>query len=1836
MQPVVDAFKRTTLLVLSLLAANLAFALHAEAADRRVIVTKDADYAGFDTKTLKGVDINACQAACAADQTCRAFTFNTKAGWCFLKSDFGALASSPGAIAGRMVDAVDLTPTLEHQRLADLQFLPQAQLDEAHAEIGDLANRYDTAGVSYAAVRKTGGDAFRAGNYDTAANDFGQALAIADEDVGAWLDYTVASLARNPASDTDKDTALTDATAGAINSYLRATATADRAEALDHLAEALARREIWLPAIRAYRASLAVSEVADVRAAYEKVVDEHGFRVIDHDVEADSATPQICIKFSDKLAVDRPDLADFVTVDGGDGIAVEPQAQQICLNGVKHGGRYTIRLRGGLPAADGETLAHPVELSVYVRDRSPWVGFAGNAYVLPAGPGASIPLSSVNTDKVKATIYRIPDRGVAAVVRDGDFLTQLNPDSADTIANSSGEQVWQGTIDIKSELNQDQTTAIPIAAALPTMKPGAYVITAAPATGAAAPDDYGPVATQWFVVSDLGLTVLSGNDGVHAMVRSLSSAQPVAGAKLSLIAVDNDVLGETTTDADGNARFDPGLARGTGGAAPQLVVARTDGGDYAFIDLTRAAFDLTDRGVGGRSSPGALDVFLTPERGIYRPGETVHLTALVRDPRANAVDDLPMTMVIDRPDGVEYSRQTLSDGGLGGYSDDVALQANAMRGSWQVKLYADPKGDPIAETQVLVEDFEPERLAVDLTTDAKAIDRKNPTTLNVEAKYLYGATAPGLAIDGDISLTPTDAIAAFPGYKFGLTEESVSATREPLSIDASTDDSGKASFDVSLPDDTPVSTKPFDASLIIRVADTNGRAVERTLSLPVAAAGPMIGIKPRFDGDVDQGSSPQFDAIMVGADGQRIAKTGVAWKLERLDSDYQWYREDGNWKYELITTASKVDGGKADFNADTPTTISTKVDWGDYRLTIEDDSGDPAAATSVEFYAGWYQATSSSDTPDTLRVALDKPAYKIGDTAKLRLDPRFAGTAVIEVMDDRLIAMKTVDVPETGTTVDLQVTPDWGPGAYVTATLFRPMDVEAKRMPGRALGLTWAKVDPGDRQLQVNLDLPAEMRPRGPMAIPVSIGNLKPGEDAYVTIAAVDVGILNLTNFQPPAPDAWYFGQRQLGMEIRDIYGLLIDRMQGVPGEVRSGGDSEAVRLKAPPPTQKLLAFYSGIVKVDDTGKASVSFDLPDFNGSVRVMAMAWTKDGIGHASKDVFVRDPTVVTASIPRFLAVGDKSRLLVEINNVSGPAGDYKLAIAMGTGLGFANADANRTVTLAEKQRVAFNVPISGDAIGDFDVDVTLTAPSGESYPTDLTLGVRPAGVPITRRNIIDVAAGGTLTIDKDLLGEFVPGTTAVSVSLGGAGPLDVPGILAALDRYPYGCAEQLTSGAMPLVYLDDVESSVGIAADQAVHQRVQNAIAGVLADQAASGSFGLWGPDGAGNDLWLDAYVTDFLTRATEKGYDVPDLARTIALDNLANRVAYADDFDKGGEDIAYALYVLARTGRAAIGDLRYYTDSKLDAFRTPLAKAQVGAAMALYGDRQRAARAFNAAMTDLNVAAAKPYWRRDYGTELRDQAAVLTLAAETNADGVDLHSLATRIAVTATRDQYASTQEDAWMLLAAAALIKDSAKTEFVIDGEKIAAPLFRRFSGDHIASAPVTIQNLGTDGLQAVVSATGVPVTPEAKGGNGFTIERAYFTPTGDAADIATVKQNDRFVVVLTVTADHDYGGHIMVVDPIPAGFEIENPDISASGDTSAFDWLTTDTATHTEARTDRFVAALDRDDGDALQYSVAYTVRAVSPGVFAQPAATVEDMYRPELFARSATGKVEVVGPTK
>jgi uncharacterized protein YfaS (alpha-2-macroglobulin family) len=842
---------------------------------------------------------------------------------------------------------------------------------------------------------------------------------------------------------------------------------------------------------------------------------------------------------------------------------------------------------------------------------------------------------------------------------------------------------------------------------------------------------------------------------------------------------------------------------------------------------------------------------------------------------------------------------------------------------------------------------------------------------------------------------------------------------------------------------------------------------------------------------------------------------------------------------------------------------------------------------------------------------------------------RSAGKVTLNVIGEKMLATTTVDVQAGTARIPLNIGREWGTGAYVVATLRRPLDELASRMPGRAIGVQWFAVDRKARTLALDMKLPDMMRPNGTLRVPVKLTGLAAGEEARLVVAAVDVGILNLTNYKPPAPDDYYLGQRKLSAEVRDLYGQLLDGMQGARGTIRTGGDGPGASLAGTPPTQPPLALYSGLVTVKPDGTAEVLFDIPAFAGQVRVMAAAWSKDKVGRAAGDVIVRDPVVLTATLPRFLLTGDRGTVRVDLDNVEGAAGDYSVSVRTEGPLAVAQG-ASPSVRLNAKQRGGLSLPVNATAAGIGTVAVRITGPNNFDLQRSYTLAAKPATQIITRRTVRPIAKGESLSLSSDLIADLVPGTGGVQVSVGASTALDVAALLKQLDRYPYGCSEQTVSRALPLLYVNELATESQLALDTAIDQRIRDAIDRVLARQGGNGSFGLWGP--GGEDLWLDSYVTDFLTRARERGFTVPDVAFKLAIERLRNAVSAADPARKVGPDLPYAYYVLARNGNAPLGDLRYLADTKLDALDTPIAKAQVAAALGLLGDRVRAERVYNAALADITPPPKLDLGRTDYGSALRDASAFVALASEGNAPRPAIFKAVERIEQARALTPYTSTQENAWMVLAARALARDTAGMALDVNGETKRGPLYRSFRPTDLAGAAVKVTNNGDNAVQAVVSVIGAPTTPEPAADKGFAIERFYYTLDGERADIAKVKQNERFAVVLKITEGTPVFGRIIVADYLPAGFEIDNPRLVSSGDTGTLSWIEdAQEPTHSEFRDDRFTAAFDRNARSKAVFTVAYVVRAVSPGRYTVPQAYVEDMYRPDRFGRTGVGTMEV-----
>ena len=1750
----------------------------------------DTDFSGGDLRTIYETSQVYCEKACGDEQSCKAITYNMRNGACFLKDDSYQIAPYVGAISARLISSDPAQITLGNARLQKLSYLTGNEKARAISFRADVAR---AAGILRLHSGKLNEEAVNG------FIDLLQAAAI-NGNSDAWL--------RIPHE---------------LKTYanqLPSTLSRLRYNRLEYAVNAYldAKGDQEVPAVRAIIRDISsdISRGADIVAATRhlneltgsddetvaKARAKFGPRVLDYDIETTASKPRVCFTFSEKLINKGIHYLDYVQTLNTDLVA-EVNDQRLCISGMKFGESFALTIRAGLPAKLGEVTIKPHSYMLYIPDRAPAVRFQGNGYVLPKGETATLPIVTVNTQSADIKIYRAEDRNLSPLLLKQLFLNPLSRYDATEMADQFGDMVWQGIAETENKLNQEIVTALPVQDVIGAFAPGLYVMTAR------LPDfrTYSAPATQWFLISDIGMTSFFGSDGLHILAKSLGAASDLAGLKIDLISRNNKIIASIESDKSGYVYFPAATLKGRAGNAPAAIAAHNDR-DFGFIDLTSSAFDFSDRGVEGRAASGEFDVFATTDRGIYQPGDDVMSTVLLRGSKSNSIPDLPLTAITYRPDGQEYSRAVLKDQAAGGRVFSTKIARSAQRGRWSMRIYMDTDDDPLADESFLVEDFVPERIDFTPILPDGSIVQSAPPELSVSASYLYGASGANLPLSGVIERRTTTEMPTFPGFQFGssLAEERVKVVTLPTGL--TTNDDGVLKINIPIPESaSPYQPEQLKVSLQMR--EGSGRPVERILTRLMDPVSALIGIKPLFDDSVPEGAQASFEIIAVGQ-GMTLTDLGKAkWRVERIETNYQWFKVDDRWSYMPIKSREVVEQGDISIGAGKAAKLQIPLSWGDYELTIEAKDGSDVRFGSYRFYAGYYGSAGNADTPDRLKTGLDQDAYKLHDTVKLRIAAPRDGAAQIVVMNSGFVTQKTVTVQKGDTEIEFEIDENWGAGAYILTSFIQPTDTKQGRNPTRSVGVNWVPVRADDKIIALNFDLPDLVSPNQQTTIKLAASSAGAGK-IYATVAAVDLGILNITGFKAPNPQDYYFGQRKLGFEMRDLYGRLIDGFAGFDGILRSGGDADNARQGAGPKTETYLTLFSGLLTFDENGQVQIPFDIPEFNGTMKLMAVAWSDNAIGQASTDVLVRDPIVLLANAPRFLSPGDKSILRLEIAHAYGPAGTVSVDLKSSSeiALGFTS----KVFTLVEGGRKYLEVPLNarGEGAGEIFVDVKL--PDGRFLTKTVILPVQRNDLPIVKRWNMTVAANNSMSIPTDMLTGY--GNDArLAVLPQSQARLDVGGIVYALENYPYGCTEQLISQAEPLMsfvdQLDDPETA---------SLRIQQTITKVAANQATNGGFGLWRP--RSDSYWLDAYATDFLVRAQKSGATVPDHVLKAALSRLKNTVNNAGDFDNGGEEIAYALMVLANVGKASIGELRYYSDAKGDAFGTALAQAQLGVALAVYGEKNRSEAMFLRAFRKLEDGTKRDRYD-DFGSARRDKAAVLALAVQAGSLSA---SKAIESANFVRLASNGNTQEQAWALrLAASAQNSEAGKA--LLKAETL-------FSYLDVSQGQALIENKLETDVEMVLTVTGSSSGKIKRQSNGYKIKRNFYTVKGDRIDQSQIAQNDKIIVVIKVTPEIDRFGRLMINDPLPAGFEIDNPNLLQSGYTASLPWLDKlQEATHSEFHKDRFLAAIDW--GGNHSFKLAYVVRAISVGAFHLPAAHITDMYRADMGGNTASGDVVIVG---
>jgi len=621
-------------------------------------------------------------------------------------------------------------------------------------------------------------------------------------------------------------------------------------------------------------------------------------------------------------------------------------------------------------------------------------------------------------------------------------------------------------------------------------------------------------------------------------------------------------------------------------------------------------------------------------------------------------------------------------------------------------------------------------------------------------------------------------------------------------------------------------------------------------------------------------------------------------------------------------------------------------------------------------------------------------------------------------------------------------------------------------------------------------------------------------------------------------------------------------------------------------------------------------------------------------------VRDPVVAELTLPRFLAPGDTASATLLLDNVEGAGGTYTVTLSA-SGAVKAGAAATFEAVLDPGAKTTSTLPIEALAPGIATVSLKAQGPGGFSVTRAWPIEVRPAALPDFIETVALIKPGESAALSSSLIADFFPQTAGVTVAVTPHKGFDVPGLLKWLDRYPYGCLEQTTSRAFPLLFANDLAEAAGLAQDKPVRERVQDAIERVVDMQGYSGSFGMWGPrDDMSTDGWIAVFAMDFLTQAKEKSYVVPDATLKRGYSFL-RQLAGRDSESPATK--AYALYVLARSAAVPVGDVRYFYDTQSGQFSDAVAPAFAAAALAELGDKARASQGFAAARKTALEAQTASYMPQAYGSLLRDVAAVTAVTAASG-EAQELPELMDKVASLEPPLDYTTTQEKAWLVQAASALEALSGKMDVEVSNAKLGAGGRALNASPDMLAQGITLTNRGEAPVWYSATASGIPTQAAPAAADGVTIEKRYYTLDGMRADLATVKQSDRIVVSISGKAQQNIFRNMAVMDLLPAGFEIEA--ILAPGENNAAPYPFLGLLTplnRSEMRDDRFVAAFDLGDRyrhpdgkrDALQppYQVAYVVRAITPGSYIVPGAKVEDMYHPQVRARTSTGSLKVAG---
>ncbi|WP_044180559.1 alpha-2-macroglobulin family protein [Hyalangium minutum] len=1554
--------------------------------------------------------------------------------------------------------------------------------------------------------------------------------------------------------------------------------------------------------------------------------------------------------------------------------SISPSRKGFRIFGDFKRGTYTLKIDAGTLSMGGGRLLSKFENRYSISARKPQVAFTSAGRYLPRSAWRNLPLNHLNVESVELSVRHVPPE---------NLVFWMSNDDREAADERTSNLIVSKKIPLKGAPDALTTTYLDVGSMVPSSTRGVVEISVKQDEAQAAARI---LLTDLSLVAKRGGISADGQAEVLVWALGMESTEPLSGVEVSLVKKSGQaVVRCTTSGADGCKLQVP--AQGVDTSAPFALIARK-GDELTYLKYSELKTEIANSDVQGEPyrAEAAYRASIYTDRGVYRPGDTAHVTAILRGQDNKAPPaGMPVELRVVDPREREFKKVALKTNEAGLVALDLPFEAFQDTGSYRVTLRVADR--EVASYGLQVEEFVPERMKVTASVDKPGYLQGSPVPVKVEAAYLFGGSAEGSPVELTCRLEPSDfKPKENANFTYGVWRQKATEAKAVTlgQVKAEVNDKGQALAECPARETAGGFKGPAKLVAQASVFEAgSGRSTLGDAVVPMHPEAYYVGLQAGVQ-KVSAGKPFTVTGVVVDWDGKLVADAKSLKPLEveylRLDEEYGYYydEDEGYERYQRYLRpvregrgTAKVQGGKFQLDV-TPT-----QDAAGFIVRVR--SG--AAQTDLYLEGNgryyWYGDGEArvDQTPRPLKpasIALELPKLgKLNESIAVKFKVPYRGRVLLTAETDQVIASEWKAV-EPGEVTWAFTPKTYAPNVYVSAFLVKDPHLESAEafMPDRAFGVASVPLEPTDYTQTVKLSAPTEVRSNSTLTVNLELG---PQEGpTFATVAVVDEGILSLTRFKTPDPLKELFAKRALGVETYETIGWTLLVPPG--GNSRStGGDESGAGGRVQP--VKPVALWSGVLPVPANGKLTVPFQLPMYRGAVRVMAITTGPQRVGRADAQVLVRDPLVLQTTLPRFLTQNDEIQIPVFLTNLSGGPQEVKVtltaenlpvpgmampAASMGSPLQMLGKSEGRTKLENGKATTLVFQAKAIQSVGAARLKVTAEA-GGFTAFEQLDVPLLPAGPRERLVQRIPLEAG-KVDMAQYLQG-WVPTTERSTFWVTTNPYAESMQHLSYLVRYPYGCIEQTTSSTRPLLFVSQLIDNVdpSLTGDKKVEDMVMAGINRVLSMQTPSGGFAYW-PGSAEPVAWGTAYATHMLLDAQKLKYPVPQDRLDDAISWLGTELNRKEgnagrDDHYGQSAEAYMHYVLSMAGKGRKARIQKLVD-ELAQKKTLNGEAReeehlLKAALYMAGDRRYEKDLKN---PDLSPVTDERRNTWSFYSDRRRRGLMLSTFQDLFGNDPAGEPLAQQVAqsLIGHSSYWYTTQELVWSITGLGKRVSGAASSftppTLVADGKEVAPK--NNEGGKTVRASDRTwalvraserkgvtldLKEKGEGKLFLIINSDGVRSNGDVKtGGNGLAINRTYkkldgsTVSPGDAVNLADLL----YVEVELKNTTSERIQNIALVDRLPAGWEIENARLGRGG---AVEWVDSEqlwTADYVNIRDDRMEVFGSLQAGESKK--VVYAVRAVTAGKFTLPPVEAEAMYDPRIWARQAGEQVEVSGPWK